>query len=129
MFVPVEHSLDPALMLPTHRAPRAVFPMSVPDHMYFHRARNAIYHLFRSLRLAPGETVLVPDYHNGNEVQAIRAAGATVRFYRVGRNLEIDLEHLTALARTTGPACCSPSTILDGRSPSRSSWHCARPTT
>ena len=101
MFVPVEHSLDPALMLPTHRPSRAVFPMSVPDHMYFHRARNAIYHLFRSLRLAPGETVLVPDYHNGNEVQAIRAAGVTVRFYRVGRNLEIDLEHLTTLARTT----------------------------
>ena len=101
MFVPVEHSLDPALMLPTHRPSRAVFPMSVPDHMYFHRARNAIYHLFRSLRLAPGATVLVPDYHNGNEVQAIRAAGVTVRFYRVGRNLEIDLEHLTTLARTT----------------------------
>jgi dTDP-4-amino-4,6-dideoxygalactose transaminase len=75
--------------------------MSVPDHMYFHRARNAIYHLFRSFRLGPGETVLVPDYHNGNEVQAIRAAGVDVRFYRVGRNLEVDLEHLTRLARTT----------------------------
>ena len=87
-------------MLSTHRASRAVFPMSVPDHMYFHRARNAIYHLFRSLRLAPGETVLVPDYHNGNEVQAIRAAGVTVRFYRIGRNLEVDLEHLT---RSRGP--------------------------
>ena len=101
MFVPVEHGLDPALMLSNHRASRAVFPMSVPDHMYFHRARNAIYHLFRSLKLGPGETVLVPDYHNGNEVQAIRAAGVAVRFYRIGRNLEVDLEHLTQLARTT----------------------------
>jgi dTDP-4-amino-4,6-dideoxygalactose transaminase len=101
VFVPVEHGLDPALLLSSPRASRAVFPMSAPDHMYFHRARNAIYHLFLSLKLAPGETVLVPDYHNGNEVQAIRAAGATVRFYRIGRNLEVDLEHLTQLARTT----------------------------
>lgn len=101
MFVPVEHGLDPAVMLSNRRASRAVFPMSVPDHMYFHRARNAIYHLFRSLKLGPGETVLVPDYHNGNEVQAIRAAGVAVRFYRIGRNLEVDLEHLTQLARTT----------------------------
>jgi dTDP-4-amino-4,6-dideoxygalactose transaminase len=88
-------------MLSPSRASRAVFPMSVPDHMYFHRARNAIYHLFRSFKLAPGETVLVPDYHNGNEVQAIRAAGVDVRFYRVGRNLEVDLEHVTRLARIT----------------------------
>jgi dTDP-4-amino-4,6-dideoxygalactose transaminase len=101
VFVPVEHGLDPRWMLPAHRAPNAVFPMSASAHMYFHRARNAIYHLFRSLGLGPGETVLVPDYHNGNEVQAIRAAGATVRFYRIGRNLEVDLEHLTRLARTT----------------------------
>ena len=122
MFVPVEHGLDPALMLSTHRASRAVFPMSVPDHMYFHRARNAIYHLFRSLRLAPGETVLVPDYHNGNEVQAIRAAGVTVRFYRIGRNLEIDLEHLTTARADHGrPRRCSSSTTSAGRSPSRSS--------
>ena len=69
-------------------------------------------------KLAPGETVLVPDYHNGNEVQAIRAAGVTVRFYRVGRNLEVDLEHLTtARPDHETPASCSSSTTSAGRSP------------
>ena len=103
MYVPVEHGLDPSVFFLSPRAPRAVFPMSAPAHAYFHRARNAIYHLFRKLGFGPGDTVLVPDYHNGNEVEAIRAAGARLAFYRVGRNLEIDLESLTKLCRTAHP--------------------------
>jgi dTDP-4-amino-4,6-dideoxygalactose transaminase len=75
--------------------------MSAPRRFYFHRARNAIYHLCRALGLDRGQTVLVPGYHNGNEVKAIRAAGADVRFYRIDRNLEVDLEHLTRLCRST----------------------------
>ncbi len=101
MFVPVEHGLDPALLLGSRRAPIPAFPMQAPARLYFHRARNAIYHVFRTLGANRRLTVLVPDYHNGNEVQAIRAAGALVRFYRIGRNLEVDLEHLTQLARTS----------------------------
>jgi dTDP-4-amino-4,6-dideoxygalactose transaminase len=71
--------------------------------MFFYRARNAIYHLFRALRWAPGETVLVPDYHSGNEVQAIRAAGATVRFYPIRRDLVPDLEALEDLCKRVRP--------------------------
>ncbi len=61
-------------------------------------ARSGIYHLFRTLNLKPGDKVLVPDYHSGNEVAAIRAAGASVVFYPIKRNLEPDLEALTRLA-------------------------------
>src|SRR5262245_25624066 len=77
------------------------FPMSAPRRRYFHRARNAIYHLCGALGLGRNQTVLVPDYHNGNEVRAIRAAGADVRFYRIDRQFDVDLEHLERLCRTT----------------------------
>ena len=101
VYVPVEHGLDPTLVLARPRAPMSAFPMNAPERAYFHRARNAIYHLFRHLGARRRLTALVPDYHNGNEVQAIRAAGAAVRFYRIGRDLEVDLEHLVRLCRST----------------------------
>jgi dTDP-4-amino-4,6-dideoxygalactose transaminase len=75
--------------------------LSAPRHLYFYRARNAIYHTFRELGFERGDTVLMPDYHNTNEVAAVRASGATVRFYRIGRNLEPDLEELGKLVRST----------------------------
>jgi dTDP-4-amino-4,6-dideoxygalactose transaminase len=62
-------------------------------------ARSGIYHLFRALHFKQGEIVLVPDYHSGNEVSAIRAAGASIVFYPILRNLEPDLEALSRLAR------------------------------
>lgn len=43
--------------------------------------------------------MLVPDYHSGNEVSAIRAAGASIVFYPILRNLEPDLEALSRLAK------------------------------
>src|SRR5437660_1040836 len=65
------------------------FPFNAVRRSYFYVARNAIYHLFRALRLARNETVLVPDYHSGNEVGAIRAAGASIRHYGVGTALSL----------------------------------------
>jgi len=100
MYVPVEHGLDPALVLTRSRSTTSPFPMSAPERMYFHRARNAIYHLFRKLGETRRPVVLVPDYHNGNEVLAIRATGAAIHFYRVGRDLEVDLDHLFRLCRS-----------------------------
>jgi perosamine synthetase len=98
MFVPYEHGLNPLSLLRGKHAGAAPFPISAPHPMYFYRARNAIYHLFRALGPGP---VLVPDYHNGNEVSAIRAAGTAVHFYPIGRNLEPDLDMLARLADST----------------------------
>ena len=75
------------------------YPFNVTNRSSFCVARSGIYHLFRALGLAPNETVLVPDYHSGNEVAAIQAAGATIVYYSMRRNLEPDLEELTRLAR------------------------------
>jgi dTDP-4-amino-4,6-dideoxygalactose transaminase len=66
-------------------------------------ARSGIYHLFRALEFKKGEIVLVPDYHSGNEVSAIRAAGATIVYYPILRNLEPDLDALSRLAAKLNP--------------------------
>jgi dTDP-4-amino-4,6-dideoxygalactose transaminase len=75
------------------------YPLCSPGGIYFHRAGSAIYHLFRSLRLGPGAKVLVPDYHSGNEIGALREAGARLVFYRVDRRLQADLDQIDALSR------------------------------
>src|SRR5215831_10995956 len=100
MHVPAEHGL-PVTSLLGRRPAVLPFPLSAPRHRYFYRARNAIYHVFRALGFERGGTVLMPDYHNTNEVAAVRAAGASVQFYRIGRNLEPDLEGLGRLVRST----------------------------
>ncbi len=44
--------------------------------------------------------MLVPAYHHGNEVKAIRAAGSSIRFYSINRRLEPDLDELERLSRS-----------------------------
>jgi len=101
MYVPAEHGLTFASLVRRRRGAAAPFPLSAPRRWYFYRARNAIYHVFRGLGFGEKDIVLMPDYHNTNEVAAVRASGAAVRFYRVGRNLEPDMEGLARLVRST----------------------------
>ena len=75
------------------------FPLNAENRLSFCVARSGIYHLFHALRFKKGDIVLVPDYHSGNEVSAIRAAGASIVYYPILRNLEPDLEALSRLAR------------------------------
>jgi dTDP-4-amino-4,6-dideoxygalactose transaminase len=100
VYVSTWQTLSPAQLLQSHGEMDLPFPLNAPHRMYFYRARNAIYHLIRALRFQPGETVLVPAYHHGNEVRAIRAAGASIRFYPITRHLEPDLD---ALRRSCEP--------------------------
>src|SRR5262245_15488934 len=91
MFVPVYQGLTPVDFVRPAWSQAGQFPFDAPRHWYFHRARNAIYHLFRILRARRSAlTVLAPDYNSGNEVLAIRAAGATVRYCPIGRDLRLD---------------------------------------
>ena len=74
------------------------YPLSAPATMYSYVARNAIYHLFRALVRRGDDTVLVPSYHHGNEIRAVRAAGAVLRFYPIGRDLAPDMDALERMA-------------------------------
>jgi len=102
MYVSAWPGLSPGHLFRRAPANGLPFPLDAPGRMYFYRARNAIYHLFRALGFGAGDQVLVPAYHSGNEVAAIRAAGASVAFYPIARTLEPDLD---ALARL-----CTPGT-------------------
>src|SRR5579871_2644306 len=74
------------------------YPFCASRQSAFCVARSGIYHLFRALRFRPGEFVLMPDYFSGNEVAAVRAAGADIVFYPILRNLEPDQAQLARLA-------------------------------
>lgn len=102
MYVPVWQGLNPTLLFqsPGKALP---FPLNVPEATYSYVARSLIYHLFAGLHLRPDDTVLVPDYHHSNEILAMRAAGASLRFYPVRKNFEIDLDALARLCRTGKP--------------------------
>lgn len=86
-----------------HAGAAQPYPLGAADGVFFYRASNAIYHLVRALDWREGETILAPDYHSGNEVSALRAAGATVRFYRIRRDLQPDLDDLAELCERHRP--------------------------
>jgi dTDP-4-amino-4,6-dideoxygalactose transaminase len=91
-FVPTYQGLTAIdFVRPLAAARRAYFPFNVPDRISFYRARNAIYHLFRALlEKTPGLTVLAPDYNSGNEVLALRAAGANIVYCPIDRQMRMD---------------------------------------
>jgi dTDP-4-amino-4,6-dideoxygalactose transaminase len=97
-FCPAWPVLSPA-MFARPRNQSVPYPLNAPVRRSFYLARNAIFHLFRMLGLRDDQQVLVPDYHSGNEVSAIRAAGARIRFYRIRRNLQPDMDQLETLSR------------------------------
>lgn len=79
------------------------FPLSAETTTYFHTARSAIYYLFKELVTSGRRVVLAPDYHMGNEVRAMRAAGAEILWYPVTRRFEIDRDRLRRLCRRHRP--------------------------
>jgi dTDP-4-amino-4,6-dideoxygalactose transaminase len=94
MFVPTYQGLAAADFFRPPGSERC-FPFDRPEGLRFYRARNAIYHLFTALRLLrPRLTVVVPDYYSGNEVLAMRAAGATIHYCAVGRDMRLDAEEV-----------------------------------
>ena len=75
MYVPAWQGLTLRHFTSPGRETPVPFPLGQSGHG-FHTARSAIYQLFKML-VASGRTrVLAPDYHMGNELRAIRAAGA-----------------------------------------------------
>jgi dTDP-4-amino-4,6-dideoxygalactose transaminase len=102
-FVPTYQGLSATdFVRPSSHAP--CFPFDVPDRLPFYRARNAIYHLFRALLEAnPRLTVLAPDYNSGNEILAIRAAGAAIHYCPVGPDMQMDPDTVERLCDVHRP--------------------------
>ena len=70
---------------------RAWFPFNASDGAWTFSGRVALYHGLPTLRLPAGSTILVPNYHQGVEIDTLLAAGHRVRYYRVDARLQIDL--------------------------------------
>ncbi len=91
MHVPVFHGLAAVDLVRPSRGKPGWFPFTARNHRHFYRARSAIYHLFRALRsLKQPLTVLAPDYNSGSEVLAMQAAGAVIRRYPIGLDMQLD---------------------------------------
>jgi len=103
MRVPVFHGLSP-LDLVRPRQAQTIFPFDAPQRTEFYRARNAIYYLFLALGERRGRlTVLMPDYNSGNEVLAIRAAGASIVYCPIGADLTMDPDEVERLCEIHRP--------------------------
>src|SRR6185369_9215391 len=100
MYIPAWPSLNPRYLLRRDKATPPPYPLNSPGASYFYVARNGIYHLFRKLAFNQNDSVLVPDYHHGNEIYAIRAAGAALTYYPVQRDLTLDLDAVERLCKT-----------------------------
>ena len=103
-FVPTYQGLSATDFVRTRGGAAGCFPFNVPHRLSFYRARNAIYHLFRALlETNPGLTVLAPDYNSGNEILAMRAAGATLHYYPIRSDMTLDLDDVERACRTHNP--------------------------
>jgi dTDP-4-amino-4,6-dideoxygalactose transaminase len=99
MYISSWPGLTPYELLQPYSEGSLPYPLNDANRLSFCVARSGIYHLFRALDFQKDDIVLVPDYHSGNEVSAIQAAGATIVFYPILRNLEPDLDALARLAK------------------------------
>jgi dTDP-4-amino-4,6-dideoxygalactose transaminase len=71
------------------------FPFSKEDHnVYYYYARNSIYNGLKYLGAKNGDNILVPSYHHGTEIEAIRLTGLDLKFYRIDQNMQLDEEDL-----------------------------------
>ena len=106
-FVPTYQGLsafDLVRRAPDTATEAPVFPFAADGRLPFYRARNAIYHLFRALvERTPGLTVLAPDYNSGNEILAIRAAGARIVYYPIDRRMQLDPDGIARLCDVHQP--------------------------
>jgi dTDP-4-amino-4,6-dideoxygalactose transaminase len=73
------------------------YPLGEPDARLFAWGRQALWHGVRAVGLGPGDTVLVPAYHHGSEVEALARAGLRCRFYGGGQDFGPRADELESL--------------------------------
>src|SRR6187397_1525517 len=95
MYVPAWQGLTVRHFTTAPTETPAPFPLGQRRGRGFHTARSAIYQLFKHLVASGRRRVLAPDYHMGNELRAIRAAGAHVELYTIDRHGRPDLDALS----------------------------------
>jgi dTDP-4-amino-4,6-dideoxygalactose transaminase len=77
--------------------PVTAYPLADNQLTTFGLARHGLHVGARALGLGAGDEILVPAYHHGSEVEALRRLGAVPRFYDVGEDLKPEPSHLERL--------------------------------
>ena len=102
LFIPSLPTLDPAQLVPSLEPARpSLFPLDrlhAPATQLFYLARAGVYHALAHWLGPQGGVVLMPAYHHGVEVEAVRAAGGEIVFYRVDADMRIDLDDVVRRA-------------------------------
>ena len=78
-------------------AARLPFPLEERGCSIFARARHGLWQGVQALGLGNGDSVLVPAYHHGSEVEALLNAGLRPQFYEGTADLEPDPGELETL--------------------------------
>ncbi len=86
--------LGPAQILASPKAFEESLGFKPAGLRYYYLARNAIWHGVESIGLKPGDTVLMPSYNQGLEVEVLLRRGMKARYYRVDQDLRVDLDHV-----------------------------------
>jgi dTDP-4-amino-4,6-dideoxygalactose transaminase len=103
-FVPTYQGLTAMHLVRRPYTSESPFPFNAPRRISYYRARNAIFHLFRTLRQATRSlTVLAPDYYSGNEILAMQAAGVKIHYCPVGAHMQWDPAEVERLCRAHSP--------------------------
>ena len=104
LFIPSLPTLDPTLLAPSlEPARRPLYPLDrlhSPTTQLFYLARAGVHHTIKHWLGGEPGVVLMPAYHHGVEVEAVRAAGARIVFYRVDSSMRIDLDDLRKKAQS-----------------------------
>lgn len=103
-FVPTYQGLSAGDFVRSAAPATEWYPFNVPHRLPFYRARNAIYYLFRALlETRPGLRVLAPDYYSGNEILAMRAAGAALHYCPVRGDMRLDPDDVARFCERHNP--------------------------
>jgi len=95
--IPELQPLPPSVLLSGKSDIERHFPFSHDLSQYYYLARNAIWHGVDALGLKPGDTVVMPAYHHGIEVETLLNKGLKLKYYRIDDQMRIDFEHLESL--------------------------------
>jgi len=71
-----------------------VFPLNQEKCYFFFSARYALASGVKVLRIGPGDSVLLPSYNCGVEIDPLLHLGVRPLFYKIGRDLRVDFDDL-----------------------------------
>ena len=76
------------------KADNNVFPLNSKNSFLFYSARYAIWAGIKALGITPEQNILMPAYNCGTEIDPVLDLNIQIKYYRIKRNMTIDIEYL-----------------------------------